>query len=617
MTISDIKTKLLLILIATSYSQFSFAETISSDRLSTKDTLTSQESILDKNTLEQSTNYSFEKNSLLWSLMPGESVSRLSQLFYPNNQSMQQIFIEKTLYLSRNRQPNLLADSTSKQRILVVIPNIKQLAVRGVKLEATPNIKRVLTQQKKSRVDSAINQIVTAEVNTKIQLIYDQLVIKNEFLKQEINKINAKLAYLEQVFVALKSEVVRLADSGSLNAKSEINTIPVTSTGSNQQLLGSNEEQTSLIRNNFKQSTTPENTPSITPNSTVLKSAATSTPEAITKSMQVKPAVGSSYLLLSIFNFILVISCLIAFILFTRQQVKKRALAKTGKFEMTKSDEIRVKSLMIKTKLENQKKLKQTKINTTTVPGEFKHSMPGAEASVAGMQVVEMNSAEIETYAKPELALVVNAETKPETSPEIVQVVNNKQLRATEVKPKVMKVVSPNLESAEMAYDKDEAALLLGQAKIFVQANRAAYAIRLLKAQIQAAPKASLQHWLYLLNIYRETNQKEQFMQHATQLHQNFNVMMPLWENAPPKMIIASTLEEFSHISSKVTKLWADCEKETNSLVQTKTYLDELLTDNRDSQRTGFSMEVFEEIVLLRNLLDTRDQLIEEKAEAY
>ena len=85
--------------------------------------------------------------------------------------------------------------------------------------------------------------------------------------------------------------------------------------------------------------------------------------------------------------------------------------------------------------------------------------------------------------------------------------------------------------------------------------------------------------------------------------------MMPQWERPALPDAIASSVEQFSHISAKVTKLWADCEKESKTIVKTKAYLDELLMDNRESERTGFSLEVFKEIMTLRDILDVREKL--------
>ena len=159
--------------------------------------------------------------------------------------------------------------------------------------------------------------------------------------------------------------------------------------------------------------------------------------------------------------------------------------------------------------------------------------------------------------------------------------------------------------------DKEEGELALEQARIYVNIDRVDEAIELLKAQIEATPKDSLHHWLYLLDIYRDTNQKEEFLQSAKQLHQSFNVMIPLWENVPLPMVIASSLEEFSHIVEELTALWVDHEK----TAETKAYIDDLLTENRSSDRTGFSMEVFQELILLRDLLNVREKLAESDQE--
>ena len=259
---------------------------------------------------------------------------------------------------------------------------------------------------------------------------------------------------------------------------------------------------------------------------------------------------SSQYLWMSIFPLILVISLFVGFIYYSRRQAKNLYLAATGKFSFL--------GKKVSTYKSEPKVVAMPTLPTVDSPDahEFTHSMPGADI-----------------VAKSKLK-------KPESAISVL-------------------------------YDKNEAELILEQAKIFVQIDRSSYAVKLLKTQIHAAPKTALHHWLYLLDIYRNTNQKEEFLKYAKQLHENFNVMIPLWESSPSQVAIASSIEEFSHISSNVTKLWADCEKEANKIAQTKGYLDELLTDNRDSERAGFSMEVFQEIIMLRDLLDVRDKLVQ------
>ncbi len=151
--------------------------------------------------------------------------------------------------------------------------------------------------------------------------------------------------------------------------------------------------------------------------------------------------------------------------------------------------------------------------------------------------------------------------------------------------------------------------LVLEQAKIYIDIKREDIAINLLKTQIQAAPKAAIEHWLLLLDIYRKNNQKEEFMQYAKLLHEHFNVMMPSWDNITLPAAIATSLEQFEHISKKMIDLWENCEKEAGKIAQTKRYLDELMMDNRANERAGFSLDVFKEILLLRGMLDTRQKL--------
>jgi tetratricopeptide (TPR) repeat protein len=157
-----------------------------------------------------------------------------------------------------------------------------------------------------------------------------------------------------------------------------------------------------------------------------------------------------------------------------------------------------------------------------------------------------------------------------------------------------------NVEGLEALEEGD---LIMEQARIYINIGRVDEAIDLLKAQIKTVPKESLHHWLYLLDIYRDHDRQQEFMQYAKQLHETFNVMLPLWGNATAPIVTASSLEEFPHIVHSLTGLWADSAKDA------KAYIDELIMDNRQSERAGFSMEVFQELVLLRDLLTARERI--------
>lgn len=158
---------------------------------------------------------------------------------------------------------------------------------------------------------------------------------------------------------------------------------------------------------------------------------------------------------------------------------------------------------------------------------------------------------------------------------------------------------------SDMEQDKEDGELALEQARIYVHIGQSEEAIELLKAHIKNKPKNALHHWLYLLDIYRDTGQRDEFLKHAKQLHQDFNVMLPLWENEPVPMVIATTIEAFPHIVQQLIILWNDPSKE----IETEAFLEDLLTDNRHSIRTGFSMEVFQEILLLKDVLLARNKV--------
>lgn len=169
--------------------------------------------------------------------------------------------------------------------------------------------------------------------------------------------------------------------------------------------------------------------------------------------------------------------------------------------------------------------------------------------------------------------------------------------------PDIEPEVSVDLEK------KEEVRQVLEQAKIYINLNRLKEAMMLLRTQIQETPKAALHHWFCLLDLYRKSNQKEDFLNNAKQLHESFNIMLPQWEKTTFPSLGASSLEELPHIVERLTTLWAAENKVTDNMYKTKAYLDELLMDNRSTERIGFGIEVFQEIMLLRDMLDIRLKL--------
>lgn len=155
-----------------------------------------------------------------------------------------------------------------------------------------------------------------------------------------------------------------------------------------------------------------------------------------------------------------------------------------------------------------------------------------------------------------------------------------------------------NFMNTEMRNDQAKASSTLEEAKLLMTMNRTQDAIDHLKLSIETHPKTSINHWLYLLEIYRKLNAKEDFETYAQSLHRTFNVMTPVWYETNVAIVVPQHLEEFPHIIDKLDAVWP------SDLA--KVYLESLITDNRDGERAGFSKAVLDEILMLIALLESR-----------
>jgi hypothetical protein len=81
----------------------------------------------------------------------------------------------------------------------------------------------------------------------------------------------------------------------------------------------------------------------------------------------------------------------------------------------------------------------------------------------------------------------------------------------------------------------------------------------------------------------------------ATNLHQNFNVEIVHWDKAAPGERLEMSLELLPHIRDQIDALWGKPE--------CFDYLQQLLRDNRNGERSGFSLPVVKEILLLIDLM--------------
>jgi hypothetical protein len=152
---------------------------------------------------------------------------------------------------------------------------------------------------------------------------------------------------------------------------------------------------------------------------------------------------------------------------------------------------------------------------------------------------------------------------------------------------------------------EDRLSATLEEAKLLMSVNRGTDAIAHLKLTIESQPKASINHWLYLLEVFRKLNLKDEFENYAEQMHETFNVMTPVWYEKEAAintvMIVPQSLEEFPHIMDQLYGVWPG---ELASV-----YLRSLITDNRGGERSGFGKAVVAEILFLIELLDTHKDI--------
>lgn len=464
-----------------------------------------------------------ESTTITWPLLSGESVQSLSRLFYPKNIRMQRLFVDRTLQLSQEIRPNLTAYTKTNQASLIIIPNIKYLAKRSGKirhaLAKNPHVNKPVAQPELHMsygLKDADKFALTPEMQTK----YEDLVKRNEQLKQDLEKLNAKLAHLQEVMAALDLEARRVQ---SLPEPPTTSTVLPTPTPT---------PATAAVPEPTEVKPTADAL--VQPKPVVIKKIIAPAPVAVPVVPKAEQDSFISQYLIEILAGLFILAAILALYLYRRKQART--------FSYFSAD------------------------------------------SLQPMDKKEFISA-----------------TDEEESPKAVDF----SLTSSEFSG----TISDNdLDAIMSLKNKEEGDLVLEQARIYVNIDREKEAILILIAQIQSAPKASLDHWLALLDIYRKTKQKEEFIESAHQLHQTFNVIQPTWDNLPPPMVIPSSLLEFPHIIEPLMKLWAECDRSLEKLIEAKLYLDTLLTDNRDSERGGFGLEVLLEIKLLRDILDLRDK---------
>lgn len=133
-------------------------------------------------------------------------------------------------------------------------------------------------------------------------------------------------------------------------------------------------------------------------------------------------------------------------------------------------------------------------------------------------------------------------------------------------------------------------------AEIMLSFGRERGAAETLALYIEENSPTNIQPWTMLLDLYRRADMRPEFDTLAANMREKFNVHIPVWEDSTTPVSGLKSLEDYAHIIWRTTNSWGKQE--------CLDYLFALVHDNRDGQRSGFPLEVVEEIVLLMHLLE-------------
>ncbi len=161
------------------------------------------------------------------------------------------------------------------------------------------------------------------------------------------------------------------------------------------------------------------------------------------------------------------------------------------------------------------------------------------------------------------------------------------------------KAVQAGTGKTSLSLDEEDAVVEL--ADVLLSLSMSAHAVETLVAYIEANPKKAITPWLKLMKMYRETGRREDFDRLAGEIMTAFNVDRISWDDFNIGSSSAG-VEQYQHIEKKLISCWG-----TDECLQ---YLKHLLADNREGTRSGFPIEVVNEILMLIGVLKTRETVL-------
>lgn len=142
----------------------------------------------------------------------------------------------------------------------------------------------------------------------------------------------------------------------------------------------------------------------------------------------------------------------------------------------------------------------------------------------------------------------------------------------------------------------EEISDVMEEAEFWISLKNPKRAAEVLEPYANVEAPGSPLPWLYLFDLYRELESREQYDTLRERFHQVFNARILTWEDQARSETLVSeqSIDDVPHVKSKITSLW-----QSEEIVP---YLNSLLVDDRYGTRAGFTLPVYREIMFLIGL---------------
>lgn len=133
------------------------------------------------------------------------------------------------------------------------------------------------------------------------------------------------------------------------------------------------------------------------------------------------------------------------------------------------------------------------------------------------------------------------------------------------------------------------------EAEVFLELGYPERAIKVLTDDIAEHPRNRPAVWIMLLGIYRQQENRVAFDETIAAFSARFNLVPPTWDDIATSAVEGEGLFSIPHVLAKIASLWPghECHE----------YLSELLYDNRQGTRQGFRLDVYRDIIWLKEVL--------------